>query len=64
MNTKHRSAVAALFMIPALSAMAQTATAQAPQPAPACDRTCLNKFVDRYIDADGRPQAQRRPLRP
>jgi hypothetical protein len=46
MITKQAWAVAALLTLPALAAMAQ-----APQPAPSCDRSCLNKYVDRYMDA-------------
>jgi hypothetical protein len=45
MDTKHAWALAALLTIPVI------AIAQAPETAPACDRKCLNGYVDRYIDA-------------
>jgi hypothetical protein len=34
-----------------LALLAPAAMAQAPEQAPACDRSCLSGFVDRYIDA-------------
>jgi hypothetical protein len=46
MNTKYAWTIAALLAIPAF-----TATTQASQGTPACDRNCLNSYVDRYIDA-------------
>jgi hypothetical protein len=46
MNAKAAWIAIAMLAVPALPVLAQ-----APQPAPACDRTCLNGFVDRYIQA-------------
>jgi hypothetical protein len=42
MSPKRALAIAALLTMPAFAVMAQT---------PACDRGCLNRYVDRYIDA-------------
>ncbi|MEJ0099263.1 MAG: hypothetical protein WDO12_05755 [Pseudomonadota bacterium] len=44
------SAVAARRLVPLLLGVAFTATAQQ-SPKPACDRACLEGFVDRYLDA-------------
>jgi len=46
MNAKAAWIAIAMLAVPGLPVLAQ-----APQPAPACDRTCLNGFVDRYIQA-------------
>ena len=46
MNASRAWLVGALLAIPALPALAQ-----APAAAPACDRQCLQTYVDRYIDA-------------
>lgn len=46
MSTKQAWAVAALLALPSFTVMAQ-----APQATPACDRNCLNSYVDRYIEA-------------
>ena len=46
MNTSRAWAVALILSISVLPAMAQ-----APQASPACDRSCLNGYVDRYIAA-------------
>jgi len=46
MNTRPAWAVAAL-----LTLLLFAVATQASEPAPACDRNCLNSYVDRYIDA-------------
>jgi len=46
MNTKHAWALAALLTLPTSTTMAEV-----PEAAPACDRNCLNQYVDRYIEA-------------
>jgi hypothetical protein len=51
MNTKRAWVAAALLALPGSVALVQDASAQAPQVAPVCDRACLGKYVDRYIDA-------------